>query len=516
MRLTWLSFLGFLIVFAACTSAPASPAPLASPSPSSTPSPTVPPTATLTPTLTPTPTFTPSPTPVPDITWQNPWTGETVRLPASCYSPEMRPVRQALQQHPQKLMERWLAYWPDYYEQHPQLTRVIRKKGWAGASLLDWGWYRWDQKIPVAVLSLGEANAQPFLHIAFVGWTLGLAGRYDFPALGVTVFTACAAFYDPDLTVRPADPAQWPPASDQANQEWAYIPPTRTPEEAQPRWFFGEVPVAYLVWPDAPVFTLPDIHPPPLLEELPPELQAAASSGWNPFGDLSLNPVPTPPPLQFTYAPGCYYPFEPTGVPLEIDWDQNDQVWQLLQQLGGQTQGPTLEEDRQCRKLADILSMYNGYVGVTMVMATNDPEDALWATYANLTPMEGLQFDIRPVTWAQEGDAWVPVAAALWEAHAQKEVADSDRIALAGITYRITRNALGDLLHLWSDAQAGECFGTRALAWYPWADETAACSVEDLPERTLFWPNLVMLLLNDNASVGELPLTKMIEWAQGE
>ncbi len=298
------------------------------------PSPTPRPSATLTPT----PTGTPTPTPVPKtLTWTNPFSGEEEVLPRTCVSvPEFQALIEWAQEDPEGLARAWIDYWEGYFQDHPGL---LEEKVYAE------DWYRWPFELPHIIGGLVQIDALPFpnvpnlpaqgshIFLRFPMLVFGLANVYTYPDLGVTVFTACALIYDNDLAQRVStveEMAQMPSLETNAMGEVkALVRPD--PENAQPRWYFSEVAVAYVVHPESWLNEVPSVQG----EVIMSIFQAGGSVGAPQWISYEAQVVP-----------GCYYILWPQILRERAGEDPKCAYLDTLAQALGQYIGMVLLEDR--------------------------------------------------------------------------------------------------------------------------------------------------------------------------
>ncbi len=319
-RRGWVVLVLLALLMTACQPRAELPAMTEVPSPTAT---LPPPTPTWTPTPEPTPTPIPTPTPTPrpeTLTWLNPLTGEEVVLPATCASPAAQALIRRAQEDPQGLAQAWLDYWAHYFQEDPQaLARAYFEEGW----------YRepFEEPATLGVLStmegfggeMGEAAAPLFaalggdigaIYIRFPALLLGLANRYDYPGLGLTVFTACALVYDNDLGTRVDSVeamADYPSVEGVIGGEVKLL--TRDDvEEARPRWYLGEVAIAYA------------IHPDSWLNDLEPASTTFVMMDFSSGGGMG-NPQEVT--VEAGFAPGCYYHLWTEAIRQAGGWDAN-------------------------------------------------------------------------------------------------------------------------------------------------------------------------------------------------
>jgi|GEM_PF-5667458 len=315
---------------ASATESPSTP----TPSPTYTPVPT--------PTSTPTPSPTPTPTPRPDkLEWLNPITGEAVTLPAACYTPEVQAIVQWAQEDPEGLVQAWIDYWDGYFQAHPGLMEQKR---------FDPKWYTWFFEAPHAYGVMAQLGEVPMpslpqqasnVYIRFPTLLLGLADKYEYPDLGVTVFTACALIYDNDLATRvySIEELEAMPTDEVTGGAEGKLLMRPDPENAQPRWYLGEVAVAYAVHPDSWLNEVEPASGEIIVTELAP-------------GEVIVG-EPEFATIEAAITPGCYYPLWPEAVRQQSGVDPDCSLLEDLAEAMGTYVGMVLLED----KAADLLEV---------------------------------------------------------------------------------------------------------------------------------------------------------------
>ena len=333
-------FVLFALLLAACGGSQKQPAPEAASEgakPASTATATaVPPS----PTPSPLPTLTPTPTPVPDIVWENPWTGETITITPSCQTPEIQALIAQLQQHAADFPDRWVQYWQDFYQKRPEALDILQEMAGEESVGQSGEWYTISWNTPGLMVYWDTYDNVPLLGIALRGISLGMARRYDYPEVGLTVFTACALLYDNDLGRRVYKVDE---LDDMPTQDGMILLTRSDPKHAKPQWYVGEIPVAYVVWPDGFLTTVP---------------HAKATMAYLGIGGGSTGTSE----VEAYYAPGCLYPYQDMGVP-------------VVGEGASPAEGGGQFLDADCHNLPNVLNLYNTYVAMFIVTWQNTRDD---------------------------------------------------------------------------------------------------------------------------------------------
>ena len=444
-----------------------SPTPLP-PSPTSTPVPTSTPTPTPTPSPTPTPTFTPTPsptvTPKPDkLEWLNPFAGQAEALPATCYTPEVQAVLQWAQEDPEGLVRAWIGYWDDYFQAHPGLMEQKR---------FDPEWYTWFFKNPQAFAALAQIGELPglgalpvmpgqagYVIVQFPVLLLGLANEYEYPDLGVTVFTACALIYDNDLATRVYSMEELEAMPTGKVYEYAEekLLMRPDPENARPRWYLGEVAVAYAVHPDS------------WLNEVEPASGEVLIGGFTPGGGADeFRSVA----VEVRITPGCYYFLWPEAI---------------RQRKG---------VDPDCSLLGDLAQTMGAYVGMVLLKA--EPAELMDVLTLQVEPLStdvaeaglGSDFYAMPRD-SMSRDEW---KAAINELMLDQALAVADLDPVLAQSRGVVRT-LSLVALAWKEAQPGPdaplCTARRALFHYKLRPGLLSplCSLEEAAQSD-YWISL--------------------------
>ncbi len=320
------------------TEPPSATVPLATAAPSSTPSPS------RTPTSTPAPTPTPTPTPHPDtLEWLNPFTHQRQSLPATCYAPGAQALIHLAAENPQGVVQAWIEYWDDYFQEHPDLMEQAHFSP---------TWYRWFFEAPHAYGVVVDLGASPFgsmpfvpgkagdVYIRFPTLLLGLADAHEYPDLGLTVFTACALIYDNDLATRAysLEELEAMPTDEVVELGKGKLLMRPDPENAQPRWYLGEVAVAYAIHPDSWLNDVETAGGEVLIED----------PATGEYRSIAVN---------LTIAPGCYYLPWPKAIRRAKGHDPDCSLLDDLSQAMGTYVGWTVLEDHAAA-LLDTLTLH--------------------------------------------------------------------------------------------------------------------------------------------------------------
>ncbi|RME87532.1 MAG: hypothetical protein D6770_09160 [Anaerolineae bacterium] len=378
-------------------------------------------------------------------------------LPLTCNTPQAQALIRRAAEDPTGLAQAWLTYWEAYFREHPDLLQ---------ASLFDPDWYRrpfeWpattattvdigDLPIPTFGLNLPKMGT---ITIRFPALTLGLANIYEYPDLGVTVFTACALIYDTDLGTRPHSVEELESLSAEGSTGDVVDEPITRPdvENARPRWYLGEVAVAYAVHPDS------------WLNEVEPASGEFIFSTFGPGGSSGSQWVT----LNVRIAPGCYYHLWPQSVRRAKGAD------------------PT------CALLGDLAQSLSTYIGDTQ-LASHAMDLATTLTFTSPPPQQladiattYLIADLYALPHeTMSGDEWkTAIQEILLDRAADAYDPTAPDAAVAqnkGVT-----STLALVVLAWKDAQpdagAPRCTAHRALLHYKLqpGDVTPLCAIEDI------------------------------------
>ena len=445
----------------------AAPSPTPKPAQTATPESSPTPTSIPSPTSTPTPSPTPTPTPLPDkLEWLNPFTDQTETLPATCNTPEVQAVLQWAQEDPEGLVQAWIGYWDEYFQAHPGLMEQ---------KYFDPEWYTWFFEKPQAFAALAQLGELPiignmpmipgeagYVIVQFPVLLLGLANRYEYPDLGVTVFTACALIYDNDLATRvySLEELKEMPTEETFQHAESKLLYRSDPENAHPRWYLSEVAVAYV------------IHPDSWLNEVEPavgEVYATTLAPGQVFvGELETETV------EAAITPGCYYFLWPEAV---------------REQEG---------VDPDCSLLGDLAEAMGAYVGMVLLKAEPaDPPDVLTLNVRPLS-MNAAEFGLNSDFYAMPRDS---MSREGWEAGINEILLDQAISAYgedttpAYIQSVAVAHTLALVTLAWKEAQpspdAPLCTPQRALFHYKLKPGLVSplCSMEEMAQSD-YWISL--------------------------
>ncbi len=463
--------------------------------------PTAQPTATMTPTMTPSPTLTLTPTVTPThpppLTWENPWTGETLSIPPRCLEPDVQGFIAWVQQHPVKLADAMGANQTNILDDAVEVEGIGRGDEWFKPSLV--------------VTGLEEDPPTPALVVRFPAVLVGIARRHDYPELGLTVFTACALVWDNDLAERVDS---WEAAAAyRTDEQMRHLLTRKDMAQIQRHWYLSEVPVAYVLWPQGRLSSLPTVT------GVKP-LKAWGVISLSPGGGSSYSHGVS---YKVTWEPGCYYPYQPRGVSAR-EWEK---AWEEGVEEGRKIQSSFLpQEDPSCQRLGSILSGYNQWLGEALVEIVPLPKAKVQGTHFVFEPLDEVNYDVYVKSWptsnvsvlAQESRFWVQTY------FEQLQLRTSaDELGFVNRTGYYERQArifaLAHLLESWEGAQRGgeqACIAMRALAQYKIPPESlaVACPLEETLAQDLLPTNLVLNYDGDMMSGLELSLDAFVAWAQ--
>ncbi len=379
---------------------------------------------------------------MPPITWQSPWSGATLTLPRRCYDGDILDFIAWVREHPERLKR---------VVRNQQATvgnsRQAHGHDWPLEGLgqgQEWDW-------PVLLVSGysegDEANgAKPALVMQMPAALLGLANKYEYPQLGLTVFTACALFWDNQQAVRIHS---WDEVTRFPKVQYdRYLLRQKSGDEAEPRWYMGEVAVAYV------------IHPGGFVRSIAPvtgfvDLEAWSVVTLSPSGGAS-GPRKG---VRYRVAPyeGCYYP----GL---------------------------VKSDPTCASLEYVLSGYNHWLGAATVWFSSDLAEQ--EPYRVVTYIDEVNFDTYVRPWSNS-HGWYAVWQYIADGYFQRQAALLTPSTELRFIETIDRHAFRAFLWAfpysvgsWVEGQAGgaqACTPMRALAQYkldPGSVEVP-CSLEE-------------------------------------
>ncbi len=459
----------------------------------------LPPTITPAPTATWTPTPTPSPTPIPPLTWDNPWTGETISVSPRCQTPEIQAFIAWAQEHPTALAEAVVAHLDDQI----QRLGIPEVQGFAGDN-------EWETSA-IQVKSIETDPPSQALVIGLPALLLGLNQRYDYPELGLTVFTACALIWDNDLAQRVSS---WAETSNLPENELGLRLLTRDdPEEATPHWYVGEVAVAYVLLPNSPL-----IHEKPIVGERRLYAWEAFTLYMGGSGGISEGGFKHTTPYEVYVFGGCYYPYSPSKVDFQTmqqaSPEQRENLWDSTAPVG----------DPYCRRLEETLSLYNQWVGeASLFLSSLWGEVEALRPWLTLAPQDEVNFDLE-VTPIAKGDQEAERAALqgwveTFFADPLELDPDAELLLMdepAALSYEATLFALSHLLEMWPGSQAAglqTCSPLRALAQYKLdtIPRSRSCPLDTVAQQTVWGPTAVVVFDGDLWSGGiRFPLETLL------